>query len=219
MIKINLMGKKAASGGGAPFGLDERLAQLGVSGADLQEMRPHLIRFAIMLVGLYLANFVPTYLQEQKVAQLQKEIDSLDAEANKLRAELTAKRDIRKQMEQLNKEEVELQRQLNAVSSLQKDRGLAFRTVDNLMISMPQKVWIKSFDYKNKVVNLKGACWEYFPINDFVKVINESTQYADVSFKGITSSNAPEPVKGVPDSLQKVKDFEVEFRVKASGET
>lgn len=218
MIKINLMGKKAATGG-APFGLDERLAQLGLSGAELQELRPHLIRFAIMIVGLYLANFVPTYLQEQKIAQLQAEIDSLDAEANKLRAELAAKRDIRKQMEQLNKEEVELQRQLNAVNSLQKDRGLAFRTIDNLMISMPQKIWITSFDYKNKIVNLKGACWEYFPINDFVKVINESTQYADVSFRGITSSTAKEPVKGVPESLQKVKDFEVEFRVKSSGET
>ena len=218
MIKINLMGKKQATGG-APFGLDERLAALGLSGAELQEMRPHLIRFAIMLVGLYLANFVPTYLQEQKIIQLQAEIDTLDGEANRLRAELVAKRDIRKQMEQLNKEEVELQRQLNAVNSLQKDRGLAFRTIDNLMISMPQKVWIKSFEYKNKVVNLKGSCWEYFPINDFVKVINESTQYADVSFRGITSTTAPDPVKGVPESLQKVKDFEVEFRVKASGET
>lgn len=218
MIKINLMGKKAAAGA-VPFGLDERFAQLGLSGAELQELRPHLIRFLIMLVGLYLANFVPTYLQEQKVAKLQAEIDALDKDANVLRTELAAKRDIRKQMEQLNKEEVELQRQLNAVNSLQKDRGLAFRTVDNLMISMPQKVWIKSIDYKNKVVNLKGACWEYFPINDFVKVINESTQYADVSFRGITSSTAPDPVEGVPDSLQKVKDFEVEFRVKSSGET
>jgi Tfp pilus assembly protein PilN len=218
MIKINLMGKKKAAGG-APFGLDERFAALGISGSDLQEMRPHLIRLGIMVVGLYLANFVPAYIQEQKILELQSQIDRMEGEANTLRTELAAKRDIRKQMEQLNKEEVELQRQLNAVNSLQKDRGLAFRTIDNLMISMPQKVWIKQFTYKDKVVNLKGSCWEYFPINDFVKVINESTQYADVSFRGITTTSPSDPVPGVPESLQSVKDFEVEFRVKASGET
>lgn len=217
MIKINLMGKKQAAP--APFGLDERFASMGLSASELQEARPHLTRFAIMLLGLYLANYVPNYMQEQKIAKLQAEIDALDSNAAKMRTELSTKRDIRRQMDQLNKEELELQRQLNAVSSLQKDRGLAFRTIDNLMIAMPQRVWLKSFEFKNKQVSLKGACWEYFPINDFVKSINESTQYADVSFGGINSITAPEAVKGVPESLQKVKDFEVQFRVKSSGET
>jgi Tfp pilus assembly protein PilN len=218
MVKINLLGKKQAAGG-TPFGLDERLAKLGLSGAELQEMRPHLVRFAVLLVGLYAANYIPSYLQEQKIQKLQAQMDQLDSQANVLRKELATKKDIRKQMDQLNKEEIELQRQLNAVNSLQKDRGLAFRTLDNLMISMPQKVWINTIDYKNKVVSLNGSCWEYFPINDFIKVINESTQYADVNFKGITSTTAKDLVPGVPESMQKVKTFDVEFRVKAAGET
>ena len=218
MVKINLLGKKQAAGG-AHFGLDERLAKLGLSGADLQEMRPHLVRLGVLLVGLYAANYIPSYLQEQKIQKLQAQMDQLDSQANVLRKELVAKKDIRKQMDQLNKEEIELQRQLNAVNSLQKDRGLAFRTLDNLMISMPQKVWINTIDYKNKVVSLNGSCWEYFPINDFIKVINESTQYADVNFKGITSTTAKDLVPGVPESMQKVKTFDVEFRVKAAGET
>lgn len=218
MIKINLLGKKHVAAGAIPFGLDEKLAKLGVTPADLMEMRTGLLRAAILIAGLYLANFVPIYFHEKKKAELDIVVNDLTSQAGRLSTELASKKDIRKQMDQLNKEEVELQRQLNAVSALQKDRSLAFRTLDSMIVSLPQKVWFNSLEYRERAVTIKGGCWEYFPINDFVKSINESTQFTSVNFKGIVSENPAQIVTGVPEAMQKIKNFELEFKVKSTGE-
>jgi Tfp pilus assembly protein PilN len=219
MIKVNLLGKKAAAAGAVPFGLDEKFGKLGITPADLQDMRPGLVRLAALLAGIYFCNVVPLHFHEAKKAELDLVLAGLDGQSKKLSAELSTKKDIRKQMDQLNKEEVELQRQLNAVSALQKDRSLAFRTLDNMIVSLPQKVWFNGLDYKDRAVTVRGGCWEYFPINDFVKAINESTQFTGVNFKGIASENPTQIVPGVPEAMQKIKNFELEFKVKGTGES
>jgi Tfp pilus assembly protein PilN len=219
MIKINLLGKKKSAGGGVPFGLDEQFAKLGINPAELSEMRPALARFGVLLAGIYIANYAPTYYHEMQIKELDAEVAVLTEKANTLNQELATKKDVRKQMEQLNKEELELQRQLNAVNALQRDRSLAFRTIDNIIISLPSKVWIDTIIYKNREVTMRGSCWEYFPINDFVKSINESTQYTEVVFKGITTENPSSLIPGIPEAMQKIKNFDLDFKVKGSGDT
>ncbi len=70
MIKVNLLGKKKAAAGSIPFGLDEQFEKLGINAADLSEMRPALVRFGILLVGLYIANYAPTYYHEMQIQEL-----------------------------------------------------------------------------------------------------------------------------------------------------
>ncbi len=219
MIKVNLLGKKKAAAGAIPFGLDEQFEKLGINAADLSEMRPALVRFGILLVGLYIANYAPTYYHEMQIQELEAEVTALNEKAQTLNKELASKKDIRKQMEQLNKEEIELQRQLNAVNALQRDRSLAFRTIDNMIISLPSKVWINSVAYRGRNVTVKGSCCEYFPINYFVKSITESTQYMVVVFKGIATEYPGTLIPGIPESMQKIKNFELEFKVKGSGDS
>ena len=72
MIRINLLGKKKVSN--IPFGLGERLEKLGISGSDLAELRPAIAKIIFIIAGLYLGNFVPTYLHEQKIAALEARI-------------------------------------------------------------------------------------------------------------------------------------------------
>lgn len=210
-IKVNLLGKKKAQ---VPFGLDEKLQKLGFRPEDMETLRPGFVKFVAALVGLYMANFIPTYFYEQKMQELDDSLAAVTKRVEAAKAEMAAKREIRKQMEQLNREEIELQRQLNAVNGLQRDRGLAFRTLDNLVANLPQKVWISKVTYANKTIGLEGSCWEYFPINDYVKFINESTQYSSVNFKGIRAENPQNKIPGVPSALQKIKVFDVEFNVK-----
>lgn len=220
MIKINLLGKKKSSSGGLPFGLDEKFEKLGVSGGDLAELRPAIIRLVILAVGLYVGNYVPNYFHQRKIEELEGVIAGLTQKSGELRRELNAKKSIRAQMDQLNKEETELQRQLNAVNALQRDRSLAFRTIDSLVTSLPQKVWIKKVDYNDRRVNISAACWEYFPITDFVRTINEATQYTNVVFKDIKADAVEGKVlPGVPISSQKIKNFELNFSVKSAGES
>ena len=218
MIKINLLGKKHVAAGSIPFGLDEKLAQLGITTSELQEMRPGLIRLAVLVVGLYLAESIPVGMHERKVAELNNTLNALTEQTEKLSQELASKRDIRKQMDQLNREESELQRQLSAVRGLQKNRSTAFRSLDSLVVSLPQKVWLTAFEYKAPVIAVKGASWEFFPIHDFVKSINDSTQYGGVKFGGITTEA---PAGGfqpdVPEAVQKKKNFTLEFQVLEAG--
>lgn len=219
MIRINLLGKKKAAA--VPFGLDERLEKLGFNLDEFNELRPALIRVAVLVAGLYVGNYVPTYLHETKVKELDEKLQKLTERSGELTRELSTKRDIRKQMEQLNKEESELQRQLNAVNALQRDRSQAFQTMSDIFghLNKSQKVWLDDFKYeKTKGVTLSGRAWEYFPINDFVKSISESTRYSNVSFKEITAEKVQKPIQGVPEVLQKTKKFSLDFVVKDSGD-
>jgi len=213
MIKINLLGKKQVA---APFGLDEHLAKIGIRPDDLVALKPGLIKVAVIALGLYCAEYVPNMLYQERMQELDQQLAGLNDRKTALNKELTAKRDIRKQMETLNKDELDIQRQLNVVNGLQRDRSLAFRTLDNIITALPPKVWVSRISYKSREISIKGASWEYFPINDFIKTINEYTQYTNVNFKGIQATGNAKPLPGVPEAAQKVKNFDVDFVVKGS---
>jgi Tfp pilus assembly protein PilN len=215
MIRINLLGKKKAAG--IPFGLEEKFERLGINVSDVQELRPALFRVAVVVAGLYVANYIPAYLHDEKVKQLDAQLAKLTAQSGELTRELASKKDIRKQMEQLNKEEVELNRQLNAVNALQQGRSLAFNTLNDLILQLQKvgKVWVENLEFKGHKITLAGRSWEYFAINEFVKGITESTRYTNVQFKDITAEASKfKLIPGVPEALQKTKRFTLEFGVK-----
>jgi Tfp pilus assembly protein PilN len=215
MIHINLLGKKKATK--VPFELEEKLEKLGLSVNDLKNLRPSIFRVVFLAAGLYLANSLPEYLRKEKLQRLDAELQKLTAQSGQLQKELVSKKDIRKQMEQLNKEEGELQRQLNAVSALQQGRSLAFSTLNDVVsqLEKSKKVWLEDLKYEGKRIILNGKSWEYFPINDFVKSITESTRYSTVLFKEITTeASGQRIIPGVPEGTQKIKKFALEFNVK-----
>lgn len=217
MIRINLLGKKKAAQ--VPFALDEHLEKLGIKTDELNELRPGIIRLCLLLAGLYVANYVPTYFYEEKLKELDEETTRIATRAADLQKELNSKRDIRKQMEQLNKEEVELQRQLNAVNALQRDRTSAFDTLNDLsnQLAKSNKIWVDDIKLENQKVVVNGRSWEYIAINDFVKDITESTRYTNVLYREIVAEEAKALVAGVPEVMQKTKRFALEFSVR-SGE-
>jgi Tfp pilus assembly protein PilN len=216
MIRINLLGKKKATQ--VPFGLGEKLEKLGVNTGDLQELRPAIVRVTTIAVGLYIGNFVPGYLHDERLATLDAELSKLTSKSSELQKELGTKKDIRKQMEQLNKEEVELNRQLNAVTALQQGRSLAFNTLNDIMVQLGKtgKIWIDDIKYEKRTITLTGRSWEYFAVNDFVKAVTESTKFYDVLFREIVAEQSPryKGVAGIPEAMQKTKRFALEFKVK-----
>ena len=199
-----------------PFGLDEKLGKLGISVDDLKEFQPALIKLVVVVVALYLGEAVPRYFIEKKMQELEAELQKLTSKAAELQKDLASKKDIRKQMEQLNKEEVEANRQLQAVNALKQSRTYAFKALDELMVLMGKtdKVWIEDLKYEKMKMSLTGRCWEYFPINDFVKSIMESTRYSNVLFKDIQAEPAKNKMQGVPEALQKTKRFNLEYAIK-----
>lgn len=213
MIRINLLGKKKETR--APFGLDELLQKLGIGPDEFQELRPGLVRLAAAGVGLYVASSFFTYIHDERLHSLEADQAKVSAKAQELQKELATKKDIRAQMEQVTKDEVELQRQLSAVRALQQGRTVAFSTLNDVVSQLVKgKVWLEDFKYEKGKVVLNGRAWEYFPMNDFAKAITESTSYSNVFYKDITAEEVAKPVAGVPEQLQKVKRFALEFALK-----
>lgn len=218
MIRINLLGKKHVAGGGIPFGLDEKLANLGITPADLVELRPALIKLAVMLAGVYVVNMLPSYFHEKKKAELDVQLGQINEKSAVLQKELASKKEIRTKMEQLNREQDELQRQLDAITSLQRDKDILFRNLTGVLDLMPQNIWVGSLDYRDRAFTLKGSSWEYFPIQDFMRSISLSTQFTGMNFKGLTSDlSGGAPSANLPEAIQKVKNFELVFKLKGSG--
>lgn len=215
-IKVNLLGKKKAE---VPFGLGETFAKLGLKTDDFESLRPGLIRLIVLCGGLYAGHYVPNYIYSGQLAELDKKLEALNARQEQLKTELASKNGIRNQMTQLNDEEVQLQRQLKAVSSLKQDRGIAFESLDGLMTRLPTTIWLSNIKYSDRKVSFNGSSWDYFSINDFVKTINESIQYTNVQFRGIQTKPAEQAYPGIPDSIKKIKTFDLEYQVKSSGDS
>jgi Tfp pilus assembly protein PilN len=214
MIKINLLGKKKAQ---APFGLDPALEKLGISTDDLLQLRPAALKIVACLALLYACDYIPSYIVEQKTAELDAQIKVVNDKSSKLQAELNTKKELRKQMEQLQKDEADINKQLSAINGLTKDRGLAFRAVDNVTTILPAKVWFTKIDYAAHKMIISGSSWEYFAINDFVKSLNEISAFHGVNLSGISSEGTPKAiVPGVSEADQKIKSFDVDFTLKSS---
>ena len=169
LIKINLLGKKQTP---APSGLDVLLEKAGIKMDDLVALKMPLLKAGIMALGFYLAEYIPNAIQEQMIQELDVKLNAITQKTDALQKEVNAKREIRRQMEQLTKEENELNRQLNIISNLSRSRALAFKILDNITLMLPQKVWINRLEYTDGKLLVDGSSWEYFPVNDFVKSLN-----------------------------------------------
>lgn len=210
-IKINLLGKKKIP---APFGLDSLFEKSGVSPEDLATLKIPAIKVGVIILGFYAAEYIPNSFYEIQTAELDKKQSVLTQKTEAVQKEVALKKEVRSKMEQLTKEEAEVQRQLNIIASLSKNRANSFKTFDTLSLIIPQKVWLNRLEYVDGKVFLEGGSWEYFPINDFVKVLNETVQFQAVTLRSINAEAASQTIAGVPLAAQKVKSFQVEFLLK-----
>jgi Tfp pilus assembly protein PilN len=214
MIKVNLLGKKKL--GGLPPQLQAALDKAGITPEELYELRPGLIKVAVIAAGIYLGGIVPATLHQTKLDELATTLDDVSKKEEELRGSLKQKQAIRQQMNQLNNDERDMRSQLDAVNALQRDRGLSFRTVDLFTKILPERVWISEIKLSDRNVNLQVSAWTLPAANEFIRAITESTQFTDVRFNSITTTPPSAPVEGVRESVQAVKTFELSFKVKGT---
>lgn len=218
MIKINLLGKKKSA---IPPQLAflYQLEKIGINAEIVESLKWTLLRFLVLIIGLYAVAYVPEELLRREIAVLDAKLGVLSQRKVQLAADLAQKKDLRKKMESINKDEADLQRQLSAITALTKDRVIAFKTLENVTALLPEKVWLKSINLtKENRMNLSGSSWEHSPINDFVRAVTDTTQFTDVQFRGITSEGGS-TVPGISAAAQKIKVFDLDFRIKGPGES
>lgn len=214
MLRINLLQMK--SKGAATGGLADMLEPLGlsdISAEDLIEYRSIFFKVVFIAIGMYLGVAIPDHLLQERIAELDAQIEQKNQELGKLRRELRSKQSIREEMKAVTARETEIKRKLAVISSLDQDRYSAFRVMDTVSLLIPKEVWIKNIDFNASTLKLRGECWEFIPINEFVASLRQSPLFTNVRLVAINSRPAPSQIDGVPKSLQKIKSFEVEITI------
>lgn len=214
-IKINLLGKKKQP---APFGLDKLFEKMGGGKFDFQQFKPTLLKLTAILIAYYATQEVPNFFYGQKIKEQEAKLQTLNAQAGALQKELASKKEIRKQMEQLTKEEAELKRQLDVISSLSKDRTLPFKIVSTVAELIPNNVWLDRLEYRNSTVSFDGLAWEYGAVNAYLRALSENSYFQALTLRSIQADEVQgKPIPGVPVDIQKLKHFVAEMAIRPAG--
>lgn len=215
MLKINLLQmKNKAIGGDSPLGsILDSIGMGDVSKEDLIEFQYIAFKAVFIAIGVYLAMYVPDMLLQQRIEELTLELNGLKQETGKLRRELKSKQAIREEMKAITTRENEIKRKLTVISSLDQDRYAAFKVMDAVSLLIPKEVWIKNIDFTASTLKIAGESWEFIPINEFVSYLKQSPLFSDVRLVTIDSRPAQNQVPGVPESLQKIKSFQIEITI------
>lgn len=214
MIKINLLDKKANVSGPLAKVL-EALNLTDVTPEEWATYRGFALKVLVFIIGIYVADFVPAKIREQKIAELDQTLQQLQSENQSLTQELRAKQAIRSEMEKINAAEAEIRGRLNVISSLDADRYRAFKVMDTLSLLIPDRVWISRLAFTSKTLDVNGASWEFLPINDFVTLLKQSGVFDNVRLKQINTVQSPRGiVPGVALSLQTQKQYEINMDIR-----
>ena len=219
IIKINLLGGSKGAAGAGQIG--ELLEKIGLSDIDPEQIilvRGTLLKIALIFVAVYFISDIAVSMLSSQKEELDAQIDTQTISLGTLKTKLREKKGIRKEMDRIIQSENKLRRKLRVVSSLDTNRFRAFKILDSISLLIPPKVWILTIDLTSDKLGMKGASWEFLPINEFVSDLKGSELFQSVRLESISSSPAPKLIKDVPLALQKIKDFSVTMVLKSKKE-
>jgi len=193
MIKVNLADRKTStmiandSPGGPSFlsGLFSKAKSSSpsssVSSSNTKTMVMSLAIYAVILGGAYYAiNQHKEKLLGEVTAQnseLQTTIGVLDSEI--------AKSDGYEQMKLgLENDEKTLKTKIETIQKLITDRSAPAKVLMALSQATPKQVWLTEFTLKDGAMDIKGASIDLDVISDFMKALEGSVYFKDITLKG-----------------------------------
>ncbi len=215
MLKINLARKTSKGKGRSGASLSS--VNLGESLSGLNDYIQGIMKIAIMVAGSWFVLGIPEKQIQKKVAELDTQIGTLNGEKNTLQAEVRKNSGVNAQMQETNKRIGEITRKLSIINALDMDRQVGFNIMNLMSKTIPKKVWLETIRLNNGKIELAGASWELIPINHFLKILENSQKFIDIRLKSISSSPARKIIPGIPESLQRIKKFNVSMGIKQKG--
>jgi Tfp pilus assembly protein PilN len=126
---------------------------------------------AVALLGLCVTT---AFVQHNKVVKLQKDIETAQEETQKLAPQIA-------RMKQLTKERDQVDRRLDAITMLDKDRYVRVRLMSELSRRMPANTWLTLYqEVSPTTVKLEGITFSNFIIADFMRNQAKSDSYRAV---------------------------------------
>jgi len=160
MIKINLLPPEDRS--------KKRGIRLpSVSGANFI--------WPVAIICVYLGMlFAVATLQSRKVSGLEKQIDVAKQESRALAPQL-------EKIRQLTKEREEVNRRLNIIADLDKNRYFRVKLLNDISEKMPPNCWLTSVkEDKSNRISIKGVTFSNYIIADFMNNLERSDRFGEV---------------------------------------
>jgi Tfp pilus assembly protein PilN len=178
MIKINLAKRlttKSSGSGGS--GLDGLLGKV-----DLDQLKDLPIKkAAIPLVAAFIASYGSDYYRESMVESLDVVVRKLTEESQKLQTEGQKFESYTAMKKIIDEDEITLKTKLDTINTLLDGRKLPARTLLTFLDTIPEEVWLTEVDINPNAISVKGSAFDFSQISDFMKNLNESSLFSEVS--------------------------------------
>lgn len=187
MIKINLATRKQSSGAsheakGLNFGSFQFPS--GFSKFNVNELKDLPIRKLLLpLVVCVALTYLVDSLKEDEMIQVQEEAAKVAAEKVQLVASAGKLKGYEELKRNMEADEQVMRSKLAVVQGLVADRTNPPKIMRSLAGSLPKDVWLSEFKAADNEVTFRGYSLDFNQISDFMKNLNESAYFSDVTIK------------------------------------
>src|SRR3954470_20602332 len=156
MIRINLLPR------------EERQTRRSIPMPKIGSLLPVLV--LLLVIALFGAVLV---FQTLQVGRLKTDIARAEQESAKLRPQIQT-------IQELTQKREELQRRLNVIQDLDKTRLQRVKLVDELSHSVPEHLWLTSYEEQGNKVQIEGVTFSNLLVADFMTRLEASPLYGSV---------------------------------------
>lgn len=200
MIKINLALRKRAA---AVEAREKRGGGFAMPKLDAEIFKePQFRKIALGLIVLVMASYGIEEVKTDQLHQLDQEIQKVQADNNKAKAELAKTAGYDALKKQIDDDEKLIRTKLETIQALMADRQVPPKLLLSISNMIPKDIWLTDFELTDKALKIKGDSLGFDPVTDFMKVMGDSDYLTNV--KLVNSANGTDPVAG------QVTNFELE---------
>jgi type IV pilus assembly protein PilN len=161
MIKINLLPSEERSS-------KRKISLPTISGGAVLWVTLGVFVYAGAVAGIWV-------LQSRKITDYETKIQALKEESARLAPQLAKIRKLTAEREEVNK-------RLGIIASLDKDRYLHVRMMNDLAVQVPDNCWIEEVDETGgSSVSIKGVTFSNFIIADFMTSLEKSGRFGEIT--------------------------------------
>ncbi len=144
-----------------------------------RQFRPvylELLLFLMIIGGLVFSFNLVVQGLNSKIQLIETEIDKLNNEFNKLQK-------VKREVDAFKSQKEELQNKINIVKNLKQDQKGYYKVLTDLEKSMPEDVWIATFNYNGSSVDISGSSLRTASVNEFIINLYRSKIFTNVNLK------------------------------------
>lgn len=155
-----------------------------------------LVLISVVIVSCVGIGFAWNYVYQEDITAQREKIAKEDATISQLQKTIG-------EVNTLKKTKAKLNERKEVIDKLQRGKTGPVRMLDDLANQIPKRVWIESLSERKGVVRLEGMGLENSDISEFMRALNKSKYFTDVSLQKTSRQDS----KGV-------SYFEFEIRAK-----